>query len=399
MRFLSLFSGYGGMDKGLEQAGLECVGQCEIDKDCLRVLEHHWPNVRRWTDVRDVGATDGGRLRRSVPLAGRQGDARCEPDERSADGGLSIDLICGGFPCQDVSVAGKRAGLDGARSGLWFEFHRIVRELRPKYVLVENVPGLLSSNEGRDFAVILDGLGEFGFAVSWAVLDSQHFGVPQRRRRVFIVAGPSVACTEAVLALAEGCGGHPQTSRTEREDVAGEAGGGVANPLGASIDRGAGGGGVRLDLDHTTYIPEVVGALSDGAHHGGGLNGQDAYTGRIFVDRAIAHALSSHAAGSVTEDGTGRGTPLVAVSQTLRAGAGAAKHAADWNNLITSASVRRLTPTECLRLQAMPDDWLDLDPPLSDGAKYRMAGNAVTASVATYIGKRMMAVERGKAAK
>lgn len=208
LRALSLFSGYGGMDRGLEQAGIEVVGQCEIDKDCIRVLEHHWPNVRRWTDVRAVNADSVGRADEADTRGQGVGAVagECEHAGRP-EGELRIDIIVGGFPCQDVSVAGKRAGLDGARSGLWFEFHRIVRELRPKYVLVENVPGLLSSNEGRDFAVILDGLGELGFAVSWAVLDSQHFGVPQRRRRVFIVAGPSIERTEAVLAIAEGCGG------------------------------------------------------------------------------------------------------------------------------------------------------------------------------------------------
>jgi DNA (cytosine-5)-methyltransferase 1 len=163
-------------------------------------------------------------------------------------------------------VAGKRAGLDGARSGLWFEFQRIVSELRPAYVLVENVPGLLSSNRGRDFEVILRGLGDLGYAVSWAILDAQHFGVAQRRRRVFIVAGPDPGSTEAILAIAEGCAGHPQAGRTAGEDVAAPVGGGASGAGRTSETIGeqivAKSLSARANASHRedsdTYIPEVT---------------------------------------------------------------------------------------------------------------------------------------------
>jgi DNA (cytosine-5)-methyltransferase 1 len=129
--------------------------------------------------------------------------------------------LFGGFPCQDVSVAGKRAGLSGERSGLWFEFRRIVSELRPNWVVIENVPGLLSSHSGRDFTTILLGLEELGYGWAYRVLDARWFGVPQRRRRVFIVGCAGGAARAAsVLAVCEGCGGHPAPRREARQDVA-----------------------------------------------------------------------------------------------------------------------------------------------------------------------------------
>ena len=153
----SLFSGIGGLELGLERAGMVVRWQVEKDPYCLQVLAKHWPNVRRYRDVCSVGE-------------------ELEP----------VDLICGGFPCQDVSVAGKRKGLEGARSGLWFEFARIVRLLRPRYVLVENVPGLLSSGFGRVFG----DLAESGYDAEWDCIPAAAFGAPHLRYRLFVVAYP-----------------------------------------------------------------------------------------------------------------------------------------------------------------------------------------------------------------
>jgi DNA (cytosine-5)-methyltransferase 1 len=153
MTFGSLFAGVGGFDLGFERVGMRCLWQVEIDKFCLGVLERHWPDVRRYIDVREVGRRNLG----------------------------AVDLVGGGFPCQDVSLAGKRAGLAGVKSGLWFEFHRVLEELRPRWVVAENVPGLLSSNGGRDLGIVVQGLAEIGYGVAWRVLDAQHFGVAQRR--------------------------------------------------------------------------------------------------------------------------------------------------------------------------------------------------------------------------
>lgn len=190
MTFGSLFAGIGGFDLGLERADMECMWQVEIEDFPRRVLEAHWPGLYRPLDVCDVGGET------------------LEP----------VGLICGGFPCQDLSVAGKRAGLAGERSGLFYEFARIIDELAPRWVLIENVPGLLSSNGGRDMGAVLGTLAEFGYGYAYRVLDAQYFGVAQQRRRVFIVGCLGDAASAAkVLFEPESCaGGAPQNKATGR---------------------------------------------------------------------------------------------------------------------------------------------------------------------------------------
>ena len=156
MTFGSLFAHIGGMDLGLERAGMTVRWQVEIDPFCNRVLAKHWPDVVRHRDVREVGAHN------------------LEP----------VDLICGGFPCQDISFAGKGAGLDGARSGLWYEYARIIRELRPRFVLVENVAALLARGMGE----VLGTLASLGFDAEWSCVSACSVGAPHMRRRVFVVA-------------------------------------------------------------------------------------------------------------------------------------------------------------------------------------------------------------------
>lgn len=156
----SLFSGIGGLDLGLERAGMSVKWQVEIDDYCNRVLAKHWPDVARFRDVRDVGAHNLE----------------------------AVDLICGGFPCQDVSLAGQRAGLEGKRSTLWSEFARIIGELRPRWVLAENVPGLLSSDDGRFFGNVLRDLAACGYDAEWDCIPAAAVGAPHRRDRVFIIA-------------------------------------------------------------------------------------------------------------------------------------------------------------------------------------------------------------------
>ncbi len=157
----SFFSGIGGFDLGFERAGFEIVVQCEVDSFCNDILARHWPDVPRLADIREVKSA-------AVPEA---------------------DVWVGGFPCQDVSLArmGTRAGLRGKRSGLFHQFARLIGECRPRVVVIENVPGLLSSHNGRDFGLIHKTLAELGYSLGWRVLNSKHFGVPQSRQRVYIV--------------------------------------------------------------------------------------------------------------------------------------------------------------------------------------------------------------------
>jgi DNA (cytosine-5)-methyltransferase 1 len=156
--FGSLFAGIGGLDLGLERAGWECRWQVEIDDYCRRVLAKHWPDVPKFGDIRGV---DGDSLER-------------------------VDLLCGGFPCQDISDAGLRAGLAGERSGLWSEYVRLIRALRPRLVLVENVAALLGRGMGR----VLGDLADCGYDAEWDRLPASSFGLYHERGRVFIVAYP-----------------------------------------------------------------------------------------------------------------------------------------------------------------------------------------------------------------
>ena len=156
MTFGSLFAGIGGFDLGLERAGMTCKWQVEIDPFCQKVLMKRWPHVPKYEDVREVGAHNLER----------------------------VDLICGGFPCQDISYAGNGAGLAGERSGLWFEFARIIREVGPRLLLVENVAALLDRGMGD----ILGTLADLGFDAEWHIVPASALGAPHRRERIFIVA-------------------------------------------------------------------------------------------------------------------------------------------------------------------------------------------------------------------
>ena len=203
----SLFSGVGGFDMGFDQENYECVFQVEWDKNCQQILAKHWPEVPKWSDVQEVNGAE-------VP---------------------PCDVLTFGSPCQDLSVAGKRAGLDGGRSSMFYEATRIIKEMRnatesvyPRVVVWENVPGALSSNNGADFGQVLDTLAECGAVdIQWSILDAQHFGVPQRRRRIFVVAifDPTAAeqCPETLLPVIEGSRGDFKKSRTARKNVTGYA--------------------------------------------------------------------------------------------------------------------------------------------------------------------------------
>jgi len=161
LRVLSLFAGIGGFDLGLERTGgFETVAFCEIDPFCRRVLAKHWPHVRQYEDVRELTA------------------------DRLAADGIAVDVICGGFPCQDISAAGRRGGMGGARSGLWREYARLIGEIRPRYVIVENSAGLL----GLGLGVVLGDLAALGFDAEWDCLPAAILGAPHGRDRVWITA-------------------------------------------------------------------------------------------------------------------------------------------------------------------------------------------------------------------
>jgi len=316
VKYASLFSGIGGFDLGFDLAGMECVLQAESDQNCLNILLRQWPDVKKVNDVKKVKR-------------------------------VSADVICGGFPCQDVSVAGKRAGLAGKRSGLWFEFHRIIERNLPRWVVVENVPGLLSSNEGRDFATLLRGLVECGYGVSWRILDAQYFGLAQRRRRVFIVGSLGSGRSAQVLFESESMSGDSPSSRETGQETPAVSG---TLPASGSGTSRPGGQGAELDF----YVPL---ANTLGSHHGH----NDPSNGDTLL------AWNWQSGGDVRHDFDDK--PMLQSSQ------------------VPAVGVRRLTPTECERLQGFPDGFTDGQ---SDSVRYRHLGNAVAVPCAEWVARRIL---------
>lgn len=195
---VSLFAGVGGFDLAMERNGVDVVANVEIDKQCQKVLAKHFPKAKQFSDITDVKGSD---------LIG----AGFEP---------SRGIITGGFPCQDLSVAGKRRGLAGERSGLFWEIARLIEETKTEWFILENVPGLLTSNKGADFGVVLGTMADLGYGVAWRVLDAQYFGVPQRRRRIFIVGrrtGNPLSAAE-VLFKSEGLRRNTTQSKQTRQN-------------------------------------------------------------------------------------------------------------------------------------------------------------------------------------
>lgn len=339
----SLFTGIGGFDLGFERAGMQSVWQVENDVKAQQTIKEHFPKVERFEDVRE-----------------------CK-------GLSSVDVVSGGFPCQDVSVAGPRAGLAGKRSRLWFEFVRILEDIRPRWVVVENVPGLLSSNRGRDFGTVVSGLVELGYGVCWRVLDAQYFGVAQRRRRVFVVGSlGDYGCLEVLFESESVPGNSAQSQETKTE---------IAHTLRSRSSKSGvptpGRGGeddfnivncINTDPYADRAAEEsklVMNALDSGQ---GGPDDNSAQAG---------HLMPSYWDGSQTSD-------------TLDCSSIANRQMQPEKRrfpCVMVDGVRRLTPTECERLQGFPDGWTKMH---KDTVRYRQIGNAVAVPVAEWIGKRIV---------
>jgi DNA (cytosine-5)-methyltransferase 1 len=326
------------MDLGMQRAGITVRWQCEIDRQCRDVLRGQFPDVEV--------------IHHNVLTADR---ATLAP----------VDILWGGFPCTDLSVSGRRAGLAGEHSGLFFAFARIISELRPALVVIENVVGLLTSNHRRDFAVVLRTLRDIGAVdIAWRVLDAQWFGVAQQRKRVFIVADFRAERAGEILALAEGVRGLPPPRRETPQAPAGYAANGP----------------------HSGCLSHSLSAS------GGGISGKEAQ--RTVI--AFAPQSGGDVRSSVSEyvAPTLNTSQIPAVAYTLvDVGARGWSSSVDSPNLIpTQYGVRRLTPRENERLQGLPDDftrWGASGREMSDAARYRMTGNAVAVPVVEWIGRRI----------
>ena len=326
MRYLDVCAGISASTVAWKPLGWEAVAYSEIEAAPRAVLAHHYPDTPLHGDFTTIRGDEYG----------------------------AIDLLVGGTPCQDFSVAGLRAGLDGDRGNLSLEFLRLADRTRPRWVVWENVPGVLSIDGGRAFGAILGGLGELGYGFAYRVLDAKYFGVPQQRRRVFIVAcRGDWRGAGAVLVERNGMSGRPAPFWGQVEGnsygFASASGGGLAKPLGAhALSKGRG-----TDLDNTTYV-EVV-------------------------------AFHENQQGAVWESDT---------VQALNRGGG--KPGQGYAAIRQGSRVRRMTPRECERLQGFPDDYT-LVPhrgkPMADGPRYKALGNSMAVPVMRWIGERITQVE------
>lgn len=421
---VSTFSGIGGIDLAFHRVGVPGLLMCEADKSARAVLSRRFPGIPIHPDIKELTADD---LRAAGAV----------PDRT---------VIHGGFPCQDLSVAGRRRGMgEGTRSGLFWELARLVADFRPRWVVLENVPGLLSSRGGRDMGAVLGTLADLGYGYAYRVLDAQHFGVPQRRPRVVIVGhlGAPWGAPAQVLLEPEGGSESPAQVGSARPGAAqrpenGIAGGGITPPLTAHHGlanvgdeafvtfqkvRRTGERDAPFDLTSATRAVDVV--VSALTAHGVGTCGADdnqAQSGHIItfdpkaggdrtssgafetgtgiapvlsgarphaacISGSVAHALTAEGCDA-GEDGSGRGMPIVA--SALTAGVSGRRQEDDYNLASEGAEVRRLTPLECERLQGYPDGWTDGQ---ADSPRYRQLGNSVAVPVFEWVARRLVAVD------
>jgi DNA (cytosine-5)-methyltransferase 1 len=368
---------YGSVCSGVEAAtaawhplGWEPQWFSEIEKFPSAVLAHHYPDV---------------------PNLGDMTQFKEWPIDRS------IDLLVGGTPCQSFSVAGLRKGLDDPRGNLMLTYLAIAAQYQPKWLVWENVPGVLSSQRGRDFGTFLGALGQLGYGFAYRVLDAQYFGVAQRRRRVFVVGYlGDWRRAAAVLFERESMSGHPAPSREAGQKAA------PTVTQGAPFSRT---GNQRVEAeaivaqclttrtgsayDPTTETLPIAFGAQNSANQGDSVSTQ--VTPTLDKSKTPAVAIQAQALKGKQPKSQGFGIDDSGVSYTLTSG--------DRHAVGTQSAVRRLTPTECERLQGFPDNFTQIpwrnksadDCP--DGPRYKAMGNSMAVPVMRWIGERIQMVE------
>ena len=355
MKHFDLFSGYGGFSIACENNGIKTVGFSEIDKYASAVLKYHWPKVKNYGDISKINTEE-------------------LPD---------FDLLTGGSPCQDLSIAGKRRGLAGQRSGLFMEYIRILNAKKPQYFIWENVKGALSSNYGFDFAVVLNEFSKAGYSLWWQVLNAKDFGVPQNRERIFIIGFRD---------------GSPREVFFERKDCQKDN---VIPTITARYYEGQANGayiGNKAKLKELTKnqsqgyrVYDTDGISVNIASQAGGLGAKTGlYAFPTNTKRGVAYGEEGDGINlSFPKSKTRRGRVIKKVSPTCQC-----------NNSIgtlQNSKIRRLTPRECERLMGLPDDWTakgiinDKEIEISDSQRYKLCGNGVVVNVVEILLKEIIA--------
>ena len=362
---VSLFAGIGGFDLAMERAGIKVVAAVEWDKHAQKVLAKQFPNSEIYGDITGV-----------------KGEQLINAGFDPANG-----IITGGFPCQDLSVAGRRAGLSGSRSGLFWEICRLLDETKAQSFILENVPGLLSSNEGRDMGTVIRALEERGYSIAWRVLDSRHFGVAQRRRRVFIVGnlGDDWRTPAEILALAESSARHSEQSNTKRKDPTYKTsdGAGSNSLIGSETVGSLQASDYKFPQQQQVHenkivIQEVARLQAFGDYQldeiSSSLQARDYKGATDLVIQPTFFYAKNH------QDVRIQGDVINTLAATMGTGGGNTP-------MVHAATVRRLTPTECERLQGFPDNWTEGQ---ADSHRYKQLGNAVAVPVVEWIIKRLI---------
>lgn len=306
----SFFSGVGGLDLGFERAGIRTVSVSEIEPYARAVLASRFPGVPQLGDIVALADCEFSELvqQPADDVQRRVGPADVESGTPGSDDWKSADIWSAGFPCQDLSVAGKRKGFtDGKRSVLAFTFLNLVERFRPRWVVLENVPGIFTSNDGRDFLALLREMDELGYSVSWRTLDARYFGVPQRRRRVFIVASLGVNLAPEVLLECEGGCGHTAARKSSwQESSAGsESSPDVAGALLARYHKGA-----TSTVENGQLVVNTAGAAfstqadASGVRTPDGMAGWVDNPGPVAMGAAVPQEEVSLNAYSIREDAT-----------------------------------------------------------------------------------------------
>ena len=389
MKYLSLFSGIGGFELGIQQAyesnnehalisekpeqeectqgGIGsahinesllhdrnrptpfCIGFSEIDKYATQIYQSHFPNHKNYGDITKINADE-------------------LPD---------FDFLCGGFPCQSFSIAGKRGGFADTRGTLFFDIARILKVKQPRLFLLENVKGLLSHDNGNTFKTIISTLDELGYDLQWQVLNSKNFGVPQNRERVFIVGHLRGTSRPEVFPI-----GHNSKEITE---LLGQ----YSNTLTARYYGGQANGTYVIEGELNAQEINVVGTLETD-----GWEKRNESTRRVYGTDGIAPTIPTAQGGGVMAKvaigdyryDEGLRIRKNNISPTIRAEFKSQDHSKS-ALVIEDMKIRRLTPTECMRLQGFPDNWCD---GISDTQKYKCAGNAVTVNVIQAIMEKLL---------